>query len=471
MPTVQDLRHFSRGVTTVKNWTGRESRDMVRQFLPVVVDAQAPADYVRMIRALIDFAHLAHTPRLTEIELTEMKQALARFHRAKRILVQLRVVKKMKLFDKIAKLHMLSHYPDDIRELGTLDGYSTEAPEHLHIIYVKIPWRLSNRRDPLPQMMRYVQRLEAIQLQRTAMDNHLGKLEGADEEEVEQARLWLEELSRSDEGAKSKSECEDSGVKYEHEDSHKDGREDDSVEEAEVEPLEPAVSDETYYPRPRITLARQPTARNVPGHVIALSYEAPEFIRATRVFLLKKTGQSPTLLPSSRFDVWHKATLNHPPPPFAPLQPPHHNVIRVRPVTRDKASHIKDAGLFDTALFAVDPHGFGIARYCVGRVRAIFTLPNHLRYLYPGPLAFLNLYLPFIPDATNSHGLYSTTPYQPDSASLVLPLNNLKMACHLAPDFSSPPTHRSFFLSQFYNHFTFLLLFYWQRRHTDRLDR
>ncbi|QRW10718.1 hypothetical protein RhiLY_09717 [Ceratobasidium sp. AG-Ba] len=470
MPAARDLRHFSKGVTTVKNWAGRESRDMVRQFLPVAIDAQLPTGFARAIRALLDFAHLAHSPRLTETDLTTMIKSLTSFHRAKKVLVELGVVKKMPLFDRIAKLHMLSHYADDIRELGTPDGYSTETPEHLHIIYVKIPWRMSNRRDPFPQMINYVRRLEAIQLHRTAMDEYYGEVEGADEEEVEQARLWLEELSRDDEKGKGETTNENrSENQDQHEEEEENQREDeaDDVEDEELEPVDPAMSDETHYPRPRITLARQPTARNVPGHVIASSYGASGFIRATRAFLSAKTGQSPILLPSSRFDVWHKATFHHPPLPFAPLQPPHEDVIRVRPMTRDKAGRIKNKGIFDTALFAADPNGSGIARFRAGRVHAIFILPPDLRQLYSGPLAFLDVYTPFTPDKTNSHRLYKTTLDHSNVTSLVLPLGNIKMACHIAPDFSSPRPVHSYFLNDFYNYFTFLFTSYWRGRYAD----
>ncbi|KAF8602204.1 hypothetical protein BDV93DRAFT_533541 [Ceratobasidium sp. AG-I] len=38
MPPAQDLRKFKNGFTTVKAWAGRESRDMMRQFLPVVIN-------------------------------------------------------------------------------------------------------------------------------------------------------------------------------------------------------------------------------------------------------------------------------------------------------------------------------------------------------------------------------------------------------------------------------------------------
>ncbi|KAG9105151.1 hypothetical protein FRC07_009563, partial [Ceratobasidium sp. 392] len=87
MPKAKDLRHFKNGVTTVKAWAGRELREMMQQLLPVAIDAQAPVDFVRMIRALVDFSYIAHGAQLTETELTKMDEALAAFHRAKHVLI------------------------------------------------------------------------------------------------------------------------------------------------------------------------------------------------------------------------------------------------------------------------------------------------------------------------------------------------------------------------------------------------
>ncbi|KAG9098621.1 hypothetical protein FS749_003401 [Ceratobasidium sp. UAMH 11750] len=157
---------------------------MARQLLLVAIDAQADPDFIRMIRTILDFSYLAHGAELTDMDLCDMERVLAEFHKAKDVLVERKMVRNT--FDQIAKLHMLSHYVDDIHELGTPDGYSTETSEHLHIIYVKISWRMSNRREPFPQMVKYVQHLEAMQIQSTAIDEVYGEREGADEKFIEE---------------------------------------------------------------------------------------------------------------------------------------------------------------------------------------------------------------------------------------------------------------------------------------------
>ncbi|KAG8685037.1 hypothetical protein FRC08_013332 [Ceratobasidium sp. 394] len=234
MPQAQDLRHFKKGVTTVKTWAGRESRDMMRQFLPVVIDAQAPVEFVQLIRALLDFSYLAHGAQLTDVDLAEMDKALAAFHKAKRVLVKEEIVLGNYSFDYIAKLHMLGHYPNDIRELGTPDGYSTETPEHLHIVYVKMPYRASNRRDPLPQIVTHVQRLDAIRAQRTLIDEFYGERP----ERIEKTELY------GDDEDETKGEAKTDNTRS-NEDDKDDNEETVQVESDTLVGLE---TPEIYYP-------------------------------------------------------------------------------------------------------------------------------------------------------------------------------------------------------------------------------
>ncbi|KAG8784203.1 hypothetical protein FRC12_018893 [Ceratobasidium sp. 428] len=467
MPLAQDLRHFNKGVTKVKIWAGRESRDMMRQFLPVVVDAQVPAGIIRLVRSFMVFSYLAHSAQLTDVELAEMDKALKIFHKAKYILTkgQAKILKTDGAFDRLAKLHMIGHYQQDIRELGTPDGYSTETPEHLHILYVKIPWRMSNRRNPLPQMVQYVRYLEALEIQQTFIEEFYGR----------ELSFRVEDIVFDDD----EEEADGNKSEEDEEDDADSGDElDDGVEIPSGEPDRSAVLEIHHYPQPAIAIARRPTLPRVPADEIISSYGASDFIRALRRFLLTKTTRPedlPTLLPSDTFPLWHKAVFNHIPLPFAPCEPRHRDVIRARPPTRDTAGRLWQAGVFDTALFAADATRFGLERYRAGRVRAIFSLPPALAHLHDGPLVYMDVFEPFSPNPASTHCMFSTTLRHSGEAgaSLVLPLTCLKMACHLAPDFASPLTripgptgalaNVRLLFNDFYNNYTFLLLNNWQR--------
>ena len=58
---------------------------------------------------------------------------------------------------KFPKLHLwLYHIVDTIWEYGAINGYTIETYESLHKIYVKTPYRLSNKRDVEKQIMQNV---------------------------------------------------------------------------------------------------------------------------------------------------------------------------------------------------------------------------------------------------------------------------------------------------------------------------
>ncbi|KAF8596344.1 hypothetical protein BDV93DRAFT_422196, partial [Ceratobasidium sp. AG-I] len=165
MPRAEGLKDFPKGISVVKQWTGRKSKEMVAQVLPVFLGDVTP-ELTQLLRSIIDFIFRAHTSSMTDTDLADMERDLELFHELKGLLVIREFYESDSRFDLIPKLHMLSHYAHSIRSLGTLDGYNTEAPEHLHIEYAKEPWRASNKVRPLEQMLRYIQQQESIRMHR-----------------------------------------------------------------------------------------------------------------------------------------------------------------------------------------------------------------------------------------------------------------------------------------------------------------
>jgi hypothetical protein len=61
---------------------------------------------------------------------------------------------------KLPKLHSwMYHIVDSIREFGAVNGYTTETYESLHKTYIKIPYRLSNKKDVEKQIMQAVNKI------------------------------------------------------------------------------------------------------------------------------------------------------------------------------------------------------------------------------------------------------------------------------------------------------------------------
>ncbi|KAG9079187.1 hypothetical protein FRC06_007892, partial [Ceratobasidium sp. 370] len=120
MTQASGMRHFKKGISKVEKWTGRESKEMAMQFLPVVAETMTD-DMVRLTRAMLDHMYQAHAARMTEDELGEMEAAWREFHRLKGSVVAAGALTSMQSFNRISKLHTVGHWPPSIRELGTPD--------------------------------------------------------------------------------------------------------------------------------------------------------------------------------------------------------------------------------------------------------------------------------------------------------------------------------------------------------------
>jgi hypothetical protein len=351
MPRAKDLRHFKRGVNTISQWTGRELKEMMKQFLPVVATSSTtnttPDDFIEMVQALLDFSYLAHSTRMTETELNEMEEALKTFHRLKKVVVRLEMLESESKFDWIPKLHMIGHYALSVREFGTPDGYNSETPERLHIEFAKKGWLASNRRDPIPQIIKFVQRREAIKLHRTHLDELYGEKKG-------QAAGWdwghgVDMMASGEDGNDDKSD------ESEDENDGEDARLEASEETSEI-----------AYPRPIQSIALRPTRRKLRGSVLIEDYSASDLTQALKRFLAPRARalneQQVYILPSDHFDVWHKLSLHHLPLPFSPDEPLHRDVIRAQAPIFDDRGRVKRPGVFDTALVLKDPDEFGLHR-------------------------------------------------------------------------------------------------------------
>lgn len=156
MTRFRGLRHFANGISVISQWTGNEAKQLGKTFLPVIAESKE-GEAVSAARSLIDFMYRAHMPEMSDDDLEALDHDLAEFHSSKEVFGETGVLDTDDMFDGIPKIHMLNHYTESIRELGTTDGYNSETPERLHIDYVKDGWRMSNHNHPLDQMAFYLQ--------------------------------------------------------------------------------------------------------------------------------------------------------------------------------------------------------------------------------------------------------------------------------------------------------------------------
>ncbi|KAG2157667.1 uncharacterized protein EDB93DRAFT_1335093 [Suillus bovinus] len=157
IPDYPGLRHFKKGISSIKQWTGTEHKEMQRVFMALITGA-VPSQVVIVTRALLDFCYYARLHTHTSESLDSLENALAIFHTHKDVLQELAVHEHF----NIPKLHQLSHYVQSIKLFGAADGFNTKLPERLHIDFTKEAYRASNKRDYEEQMVLWLQRQEAV---------------------------------------------------------------------------------------------------------------------------------------------------------------------------------------------------------------------------------------------------------------------------------------------------------------------
>jgi hypothetical protein len=75
MMRMQGMQHFKRGISTMKQWSGQESKEMGKQFLLIVANT-LHEDLILLTCAVCNFIYYAHTAQMTESEVEDMERAL-----------------------------------------------------------------------------------------------------------------------------------------------------------------------------------------------------------------------------------------------------------------------------------------------------------------------------------------------------------------------------------------------------------
>ncbi|KAG2353255.1 hypothetical protein BDR07DRAFT_1454604 [Suillus spraguei] len=132
IPDYPGLCHFKKGISTVKQWTGREHKKMQWVFIALLASA-VPSCVLVVAQSILDFSYYAQLQIHTADSLEALHTTLAVFHTNKHILKDLTICEHF----NIPKLHQLSHYVQSITLFGAADSFNTELPERLHIDFAK----------------------------------------------------------------------------------------------------------------------------------------------------------------------------------------------------------------------------------------------------------------------------------------------------------------------------------------------
>ena len=163
MPPNHNVRHFMKGISSLSRVTGQEHDQMCRILIGLVIDIPLPGGMsnvrlVRAVRAVLDFLYLAQYPVHTDETLETLEDALARFHQAKDIFVDLGIQESF----NIPKLHFVQHYVMLIQLYSTTDNFDTAYTERLHIDFAKDAYDATNHKDEFTQMENWLEHKEKI---------------------------------------------------------------------------------------------------------------------------------------------------------------------------------------------------------------------------------------------------------------------------------------------------------------------
>ena len=161
------FRHFKAGISSLKQVTGRDHRNVQRYIVPIIAGT-VPKEFVLCIRALSDFRYLAQSHSIDDHTLSDISDALALFHQHKQAILNAsaRVGMGSNPLNHffIPKIELLHSVVTSISWSGPPIQWSADPTERAHIYAVKVPSENTNNGQYGPHICRHLDRDEKRQL-------------------------------------------------------------------------------------------------------------------------------------------------------------------------------------------------------------------------------------------------------------------------------------------------------------------
>ncbi|RHZ76104.1 hypothetical protein Glove_203g21 [Diversispora epigaea] len=176
IPRHSGLKVFKKGVQLLSRLTASEYRDMMK-IMVFVVDGLYSEDLSNVYVKWNKMYLLSRLENFKESDLQDFQKAINDWGN---IFIKLfRDISRSNL--KFPKLHSwIYHIVDTIREYGAINGYTIETYESLHKTYVKIPYRLSNKKNVEKQIMENTLLITEIRLPNKSTPLHLALVQWYD---------------------------------------------------------------------------------------------------------------------------------------------------------------------------------------------------------------------------------------------------------------------------------------------------
>ena len=113
---------------------------------------------VKCLTTFVEWYFYASSPVQTEKTLADQDMLLSQFNELKEQFAEISLSSL-----NFEKFHSLQHISESTRTFGTPDNADTEITEHQHRMEVKIPYRRMNKRDPLFQVVKFVEHQTALE--------------------------------------------------------------------------------------------------------------------------------------------------------------------------------------------------------------------------------------------------------------------------------------------------------------------
>ncbi|KAH9018300.1 hypothetical protein EDB84DRAFT_1589970 [Lactarius hengduanensis] len=154
------FRQFCKGVSKLKQVTGRKHRDIQHYLVAVITDA-VPNDFLIAVCSLMDFRYLAQAPEISEQDCVSIDNALQGFNDHKSSIIST-VKKKKKVINNwyILKLELMQSVSSSIRRSGVAIQWTADTTERCHVTKIKVPSHSSNKQGYGSQICCYLDREE-----------------------------------------------------------------------------------------------------------------------------------------------------------------------------------------------------------------------------------------------------------------------------------------------------------------------
>ncbi|KAF9040948.1 hypothetical protein BJ165DRAFT_1351051 [Panaeolus papilionaceus] len=158
-------RHFKEGISSLKQVTGRDQRNIQCYIVPIVAGAVS-LNFMTAIQALLDFRYLAQGPMISSDVCRMIDELLVIFHEFKKAIIDVGArqgEKHQKLTHwQIPKLEFMQSVASGIRLSGSAIQWSADTTEHAHIRLVKDPAQASNNQNYEAQIVRSLDHQDKI---------------------------------------------------------------------------------------------------------------------------------------------------------------------------------------------------------------------------------------------------------------------------------------------------------------------